>query len=105
MAAAWRNRLKGVGFVLITLLFWLVFAVLAQAVVTAVQAMPQCVKTSGIVSCLLLLGGPNDVTPTPRVNWVVLIVTLLGALWAASRLVFPPEDFDTPPKQAPAARG
>ena len=132
----WIPRVKPIVFVLLTLALWFVFALLAQAIVTTVPRVDECLRQGGIRWCMTsawshtptsdgleassaesrateatqvqtsstpasagkdVSGGKNSETaPGKFIDWVVLIIALLGALWAASRAVFPPEDFDTP---------
>jgi hypothetical protein len=89
------KALKGVILVITALVLWYVFAVLAQAVVVAVPALPGCLKDSGGFGCVFPWTHISAAS-SRTINWLVLVVSLIAALWAASRLVDPPDDFDTP---------
>lgn len=104
--AFWR-RAQAVAFVLLTLVLWFAFAVTAQAIVASAGRIGGCMQERGIGECVInawsFVPKPgNGIGAPTRIDALVLIVALLGALWAASRAVFPPEDFDKPPSQPPA---
>jgi hypothetical protein len=90
-----QKPVNGVVFVVCVLILWYVFAVLAQVIVIAVPALPVCLQQGQGLACAF----PWQYVPLraanpTRTDWVVLILALLGALWAASRWVYPPENFD-----------
>ena len=104
------KRFKAILFVLLTLLLWFLFALLSQAIVTAVPRVGECMREHGIVGCATFAisapaENPSSGTqvgnlqaennpPNRGVDVAVLILSLLAALWAAGRAVYPPEDFD-----------
>lgn len=105
------NRFKAIVFVLLTLLLWFVFALLSQAIVTAVPRVGECMRERGVFRCATLAVSARGMSPASGtqvpasqangenrpnrgVDVAVLIISLLAALWAASRAVYPPEDFD-----------
>lgn len=131
----WR-RSQAVAFVILTLVLWFAFAVTGQAIVASAGRIDECMQRQSVWRCVTeaLTSAPTSNatsstatapsssnasttgTSTSRRRWrpdvnvdaFVLIIALLGALWAASRAVFPPEDFDRPPsrrkpEKAPAA--
>jgi hypothetical protein len=114
------KRLEAVLLVLVTLFLWFIFALLSQAIVTAVPNVGACMRERGIFACLTTAGAVNsrpalgqpatsqddpaqrrqNTQRTSRALEVaVLIISLLAALWAASRAVYPPDDFDNPDLQ------
>lgn len=107
------KRFKAILFVLVTLVLWFLFALLSQAIVATVPRVGGCMREQGVVGCVKTLAiSPSEVSRTsgtqaidvhaenPRspnrgVDVTVLIISLLAALWAAGRAVYPPEDFDS----------
>jgi hypothetical protein len=107
------RRLKAILFVLVTLLLWFVFALLSQAIVATVPRVGDCMRAQGVVGCVKTLAistsavspasepqaidaqAENRRSPSRALDVTVLIISLLAALWAAARAVYPPEDFDT----------
>jgi hypothetical protein len=107
------RRFKAILFVLVTLLLWFVFALLSQAVVATVPRVGDCMRAQGVVGCVKTLAistsalspasetqaidaqAENRRSPNRALDVTVLVISLLAALWAAARALYPPEDFDT----------
>jgi hypothetical protein len=82
-------RFRVILFVLLTLALWWVFANLAQRVIDCVPGGIECI-TSGRSA-----GDSGDVASGGQ-RWAIMAVGFLAALWAATRVFFPPEDLDRP---------
>ncbi len=82
------SRVSVLFFILATLGMWWLFAVLAHSVVRCVPGGAPCWYP--------WQGNPSPPDLSETVSIAVLIVSLLAAVWAAQRMVFPPEDFSTP---------
>jgi len=91
---------KGVLFVVAALGLWYMFALLAETVVIAVMSVPACLRANHGAMCVLPWRYV-DITAAgmPR---TVLVISLIAALWAASRWVYPPEDFN---RESPRTAG
>jgi hypothetical protein len=89
---AGSSRWSVLFFILATLGFWWLFAVLSHSVV-------RCIP--GGDACWYPWQDATGLKELPeKMGIAVLIISLLAALWAAQRLVFPPEDFSKPDKKS-----
>jgi hypothetical protein len=86
-----RRPLGGVIFVLFTFALWFVFGTLAEVVITCVPGGARCLLADG---WWVWRTEPATDTINKREAFV-MIMTLLIAAWAAMRVFFPPEDFET----------
>ena len=78
------SRVAVLFFILATLGFWWLFIVLSHSVVLCVPGGQPCWHP-------LMETKAEDLNEKLAIT--VLIISLVAALWAAQRLVFPPEDF------------
>ena len=77
-----KKRVQAFFFVLIAFAFWFLFAWLTRVVV-------KCAPTKDFGPCAF------ESTPPTPLTWpdaLMLITTLVLAVWAARRAVFPPDD-------------
>jgi hypothetical protein len=77
----WKKRLKAFFFVLAGFAFWYLFAALAKFVM-------RCEVTDWWWPVQYRCAAPQSSWSEP----VMLVTTLAVAIWAARRLVFPPDD-------------
>ena len=81
-----KKRLKAFGFVALAFLFWFVFVSLARIV----QNCALTYELWPLVQCTAI-----DLTSLKHMGWAettMMVVTLVVAIWAARRAVFPPEE-------------
>ena len=87
------NRGTAVYFVLCAFAFWFLFTGLAKVVITCAPSIG-CTWDQLHTVTLTNTASPGAPNALRIRDLVVLSMTLLTALWAASRIFFPPEKFD-----------
>lgn len=85
-----KNRFKAALFVLAAFAFWFLFVLLARVVTKCVPAFASWLPGSWRLECSAM-----DAASLKQLTWpdtIIMIVTLVVAIWAARRAVFPPDD-------------
>jgi hypothetical protein len=105
------RRTAAIGFIVLTVVFWWILSQGAASVIKAYERRfdkPVASSTTGPATpATTEAGTPAPPPKVPSTNWslerfrdlLILVTTLLAAMWAAARFVFPPEDFAPPAKR------
>ena len=85
-----KTRFKAALFVLAAFAFWFLFVLLARVVTKCAPVFASWWPQSWRLECSAM-----DAASLKQLTWpdtIIMIVTLVVAIWAARRAVFPPDD-------------